>query len=64
MSPTCPQNIVNVGPLKADIGLPLWGGTRKNFNGFLVRYLLLSPVRPSVCLTVVCLSVCNARAPY
>jgi len=33
MSSRCPHNIVNFGPLAADIGLPVWG-TAANFNGF------------------------------
>jgi len=33
MSPRCPHNIVNFGPLAAEIGLPVWG-TPANFNGF------------------------------
>jgi len=33
MSSRCPQNIVNFGPLAAEIGLPVWG-TPANFNGF------------------------------
>ena len=31
--PRCPHNIVNFGPLAAEIGLPVWG-TPANFNGF------------------------------
>ena len=33
MSSRCPHNIVNFGPLAAEIGLPVWG-TPANFNGF------------------------------
>jgi len=33
MSSTCPHNIVNFGPLAAEISLPVWG-TQANFNGF------------------------------
>jgi len=33
MSSRCPHNIVNFGPLAADICLPVWG-TPANFNGF------------------------------
>ena len=32
MSSTCPQNMVNVGPLTAEIGSVVWG-TPANFNG-------------------------------
>jgi len=32
-SSRCPHNIVNVGPLATEIGLPVWG-TPTNFNGF------------------------------
>ena len=35
ISPTCPNNMVNFGPLAAEIGLPVWG-TPANFNGFRV----------------------------
>jgi len=34
-SSTCPDNMVNVGPLAAEIDLPVWG-THANFNGFRV----------------------------
>ena len=37
---TCPHNIVNFGPLAAEIGLPVWG-TLANFNGFRVLTSLL-----------------------
>ena len=40
MSSTCPHNMVNFGPLAADIGLPVWG-TPANFNGFRVLAALL-----------------------
>jgi len=33
MSSRYPHNIVNFGPLAAEIGLPVWG-TPANFNGF------------------------------
>jgi len=33
MSSRCPHNIVNFGPLAAEIGLPVWC-TPANFNGF------------------------------
>jgi len=39
-SSTCPDNIVNFGPLAAEIGLPLWG-TPANFNRFRVLAALL-----------------------
>jgi len=35
ISSTCPHNMANVGPLTADIGLPVWG-TPAHFNGFRV----------------------------
>jgi len=40
MSCTCPHNMVNFGPLAAEIGLPAWG-TPANFNGFRVLAALL-----------------------
>jgi len=39
-SSTCPHNMVNFGPLAAEIGLPVWG-TPANFNGFRVLPALL-----------------------
>ena len=33
MSSRCPHNIVNFGPLAAEIGLPVWG-IQANFHGF------------------------------
>ena len=36
----CPHNMVNFGPLAAEIGLPVWG-TPANFNGFRVLAALL-----------------------
>jgi len=39
-SSTCPDNIVNFGPLTAEIGLPVWG-TPANFNRFHVLTALL-----------------------
>jgi len=39
-SSTCPGNMVNFGPLAADIGLPVWD-TPANFNGFRVLAALL-----------------------
>jgi len=38
--PTCPHNMVNFGPLAAEIGSGVWG-TRANFNGFRVLAALL-----------------------
>jgi len=35
ISPTCPYNMVNFSPLKADICWRVWG-TPANFNGFRV----------------------------
>jgi len=40
MSSTCPHNMVNFGPLAAEIGLLEWG-TPANFNGFRVLAALL-----------------------
>jgi len=40
MSSTCPTNMVNYGPLAAEIGWPVWG-TPANFNGFRVLTALL-----------------------
>jgi len=40
MSPACSHNMVNFGPLTAEIGLPVWG-TPANFNGFRVLAALL-----------------------
>jgi len=40
ISSTCPHNMVNVGSITAEIGLPVWG-TRAHFNGFRVLAALL-----------------------
>jgi len=40
ISSTCLHNMVNVGPLTAEFGLPVWG-TPANFNGFRVLASLL-----------------------
>ena len=40
MSSTCPHNMVNFGPLTAEIGSGVWG-TPTNFNGFCVLAALL-----------------------
>jgi len=40
MSSTCPRNIVNFGPLTAEIGSGVWS-TLANFNGFRVLAALL-----------------------
>ena len=40
ISSTCPHNMVNFGPLAAEIGLVVWG-TSANFNGFRVLAGLL-----------------------
>jgi len=40
MSSASPHNMVNFGPLAAEIGLPVWG-TPANFNGFRVLAALL-----------------------
>jgi len=39
-SSTCPDNMVNFGPLAGEIGLPV-SGTPANFNGFRVLAALL-----------------------
>jgi len=38
---TCPHNMVNFGPLSAEIGLPSICGTPANFNGFRILAALL-----------------------
>jgi len=40
ISPTCPYNVVNFGPLTADICWRVWG-TPANFNGFRILAALL-----------------------
>jgi len=40
VSSTCPHNMVNIGPLTAEISLPVWC-TSANFNGFRVLASLL-----------------------
>jgi len=40
MSSTCPHNMVNFGPLAAEIGPVVWS-TPANFNGFHVLAALL-----------------------
>jgi len=40
VSSTCPHNVVNFGPLAAEIGWRVWG-TAANFNGFCVLASLL-----------------------
>jgi len=44
ISSSCPHNMVNFGPLTADIDSGVWG-TPANFNGFCVMALLLHPRR-------------------
>ena len=46
ISSTCPHNMVDVRPLTAEIGLPVWG-TPANFNGFRVLASLLQRRRSS-----------------
>jgi len=46
-SSTCSNNIVNFGPLTAEIGLPVWG-TPANFNGFRMLASLLQQRRSTV----------------
>ena len=41
ISPTCPYNMVNFGPLAAEIVSLVWG-TPANFNGFRVLAALLN----------------------
>jgi len=43
-SPTYPYNMLNFGPLAAEIGLGVWG-TLGNFNGFNVLAALLHYIR-------------------
>jgi len=38
--PTCPYNVVNFGPLPAEIGSGVWG-TAANLNGFRLLAALL-----------------------
>jgi len=40
MTSRCPRNMVNFGPLAAEIGLLVWG-TPANFNGFRILAALL-----------------------
>jgi len=40
ISSTCPHNMVNFGPLAAEIGPVVWG-TPANFNGFCILAALL-----------------------
>ena len=40
ISSRCPDNVVNVGPLTAEISLPVWG-TPTNFDGFRILASLL-----------------------
>jgi len=40
ISPTCPYNMVNFGPLAAEISSLVWG-TPANFNGFRALAALL-----------------------
>jgi len=40
ISSTCPHNMVNFGPLTAEIGSGVWG-TPSNFNGFCILAALL-----------------------
>jgi len=44
ISPTCPYNMVNFGPLAAEIISLVWG-TTANFNGFRILISLLQPHR-------------------
>jgi len=40
MASTCPENMVNLGPLAVEVGPLVWG-TPSNFNGFRVLASLL-----------------------
>jgi len=53
ISSTRPHNMVNVGPLAAEIGQVVWG-TPANFNGFHVLAALLhcTPVQQGVSQTL------------
>jgi len=42
-SSTCPDNMVNFGPVTAEIGSGVWG-TATNFNGFCVLAVLLHDI--------------------
>ena len=42
--PTCPHNMVNFGPLAAEIGSVVWG-TQENFNVFHILASLLHGIR-------------------
>jgi len=44
ISPTCPHNMVNFGPLAAEIGSVVWG-IQANFSGFRVLASLLHGIR-------------------
>jgi len=44
ISPACPHNMANFGPLAAEIGSVVWG-TQANFNGFRVLAPLLHGIR-------------------
>jgi len=46
ISPICPHNMVKVGSLTAEIGLPVWG-IPANFNGFRILASLLQRRRSS-----------------
>ena len=50
ISPTCPHNMVNFGPLEAEIGSVVWG-TQANFNGFRVLASLLHGIRACLLYT-------------
>jgi len=54
MSSRCPHKMVNLGPLAAEIGLPVWG-TPANFNGLhVLAALLLASQVVGVSLTLRC----------
>jgi len=51
MSSTCPHNMVNFGPIAAEIGLPVWG-TPPNLNEFRVLAALLHGIVVGVSQTL------------
>jgi len=59
ISPTCLHNMVNFGPLTAEIGPVVWG-TAANFNGFRVLAALLHGTL--VHLVSLIMTLCHRRA--
>ena len=69
ISPTCPYNMVNFGPLVAEIISLVWG-TPANFNGFRSHtaalnrgHHLYSTERPSRCMALAHISSFKCRNP-